>query len=235
VQILLSDSAGKSVGFDSKSAKVMRELGECGYGLTGVGDIGVPLGRQTNEQSYELWVKGPPRVTFTLKVFGEYGGQYSLRIRQGGETATLLTLNRFIFKGTEQAFALSLSAGTKPILEKKTNPRVLREVLDNCYRMNLLGDKDLYKDLTHRLDKFEKYLAHKDSSKAREELEDFKDKIEDVRKQTVKKEQKKERREKEFLTKDAYQILLEDVDALLKQLPQRRKGKGWDHDDRDRP
>ena len=106
----------------------------------------------------------------------------------------------------------------------------LRQDLANCYKLKLLGQRELYADLSRRADKFEKYLSHEDSLKARQELLKLKEKIEDVYKKSEKSVEKKGPVRRDFISEDAYRILDEDIRSLLEQLPEHRKGKGWERE-----
>jgi len=236
MEFVITDSLGRRAGYDPMKRQRYDEINES-YGVFSIDSENPEV--ESPEPVKEFMTHTPIDGRYRLTLFGTKSCRYTLSITlsRGIQDGAEFDFDGVADSNTVQQYEFRYSAvpKTRMTANKIVQPVTLRKDLDQCYTLLLLGGKELHKDLTHRLDKFEKYLAHKDSSKAREELEDFKDKIEDVRKQTVKKEQKKERREKEFLTKDTYQILQEDVDALLKQLPQRRKGKGWDHDDRDRP
>jgi ElaB/YqjD/DUF883 family membrane-anchored ribosome-binding protein len=249
---VLTDPEGRKTGRDPRGASHRAEgipidgIPGANYSFESVGAI--PDSNETVDATYYhvlAYSFDSPTSDgiYSIDLVGIDLGQFDLYVSVDPARGSSRQRARFVLRhlviDQDSAIAYRLTydgtPGSRPKFDKVVFARTIRQDAHACLELKLLGNSELYKDLSHRADKFEKYLAHKDSSKAREELEDFKDKIEDVRKQTVKKEQKKERREKEFLTKDAYQILQEDVDALLKQLPQRRKGKGWDHDDRDRP
>jgi len=250
VHFIVKDPLGRRTGRDPRGSSkpwigtALQEIPNANYSTNAIGDSRTEIQPSEDDIQHEfMYEAGFPEDygRYLIDAIGIKPGLYSIYVTVSLRIDSVQPFHAefrgLIDKDSSRQYRLELSSqqGARTSLEKVPSWGAIRIDINVGYEVGLLGDKDLYKDLTHRLDKFEKYLAHKDSSKAREELEDFKDKIEDVRKQTVKKEQKKERREKEFLTKDAYQILQEDVDALLKQLPQRRKGKGWDHDDRDRP
>ena len=174
----------------------------------------------------KLWIKGPLFGSFSIQVYGQYQGAYSLRIAQGGKPFLKLALRRYIFKGRQQDFILSVSTGNVATIEKSVRISSLHQDLRDSYDAELLGPKELFAELSHRLDKLDKYFADKDSSKARHELEKFQEKIDQVRKETVKTELKKQKLPKHFISKDAYEILTEDVSILLKHLPLDKKGKG---------
>jgi hypothetical protein len=66
------------------------------------------------------------------------------------------------------------------------------------------------------LDNSNNHFADKDSVKARQELEEFEDALQDVQNQTVK--SRNEKGNENFITQDVYQILSEDVGLLSQQV-----------------
>jgi|GEM_PF-1292839 len=105
--------------------------------------------------------------------------------------------------------------------EKVVRSNTLRQDLAVAYKLKLLGDQKLFDDWYKELDKFERDLAKKDSSKARQELEKFGKEVNKLREETIKHEEKKVPKPSRFITQEAYQILREDIDILLRQLPKK--------------
>jgi predicted transcriptional regulator len=107
--------------------------------------------------------------------------------------------------------------GTPIKFEKIVNTQTIRQDLDNCFKLKLLGHDEFYISLVQQLDSFNSDLAHKDSVKARQALVQFEDALQEVQNQTVK--SGNEKGNEAFTTQDVYQILSGDVTSLLEQLP----------------
>jgi hypothetical protein len=108
----------------------------------------------------------------------------------------------------------------------------LREDLRNCFKLGFLGGRSLFRELVEKVEHIEKRLERKDSSKAFEELEKLAKELKKVRDETEKHEGRK-RKPSRFITKEAYDILNEDVTILMSSLPPRKHDKE-DDDKEDR-
>jgi len=237
VEFIVKDFAGRMTGFDPRSETYFKEIPGASYGTGGV-DTEDPTVPAIVIQEFGFGTGSPSPGKYSVSLIGTGLGVFEGRI----VVTRLLSSSTgasFVFKGiinrnqvVGYLFVFAPDSANPLTAEKEVPSSILRQDLDNSYKLKLLGEKELHKDLSHRLDKLEKYLSDKDSSKARHELEKFGEKIEDVRDQTIKTEQKKQKPLKHFITADAYQILQEDVNALLKQLPDEKKGKKEKDDDK---
>jgi len=242
VQFIVTDPSGRRTGEDPRGmpnpmqGKAFREIPGASYSVGSVGDSPEKEYKPSREDlqfDFQCRFITPDNDgAYTIQTIGIELGVYSLFVDISPRRGSNLKPFRKRMKDltdigqvTEYKFTYSSTYPTPANLAKVVALQTLRQDLDNSYKLKLLGEKELHKDLSHRLDKLEKYLSDKDSSKARHELEKFGEKIEDVRDQTIKTEQKKQKPLKHFITADAYQILQEDVSALLKQLPDDKKKK----------
>jgi len=121
----------------------------------------------------------------------------------------------------EYRFDYRSQPGTPIKFERVVRSNTLRQDLAAAYKLKLLGDQKLFDDWNKEIDKFERDLARKDSAKARQELDKFGKEVDKLRAETIKHEEKKVPKPSRFITQDAYQILREDIDILLKQLPKK--------------
>ncbi|MBM4162466.1 MAG: hypothetical protein FJ217_15365 [Ignavibacteria bacterium] len=227
VEFLIQDSLGRRSGYDPRTAKRYDEINQS-YGVFSIDSENPSV--PAPEPVKEFMTYAPVDGNYTVTVFGTRSSPYRLS----------MTLSRGIRDGADYDFGGVVDSNIvvqyqfrytsvphEPMSAfKVVRLQTLREDLRTCYTLKFVGEKELYNDLTRRLDKLDKYLSDKDSSKARHELEKFQEKIDQVRKETVKTEQKKAKPPKHFISKDAYDILTEDVTLLLKQLPIDKKGKG---------
>jgi len=242
VQFIVTNPSGRRTGEDPRGmpnpmqGKALREIPGASYSISSVGDSPqkeYEPSRQDLQFEFQYRFITPDNDgTYTIQTIGIELGVYSLFVHISPRRGSNIKTFRKQIKGltdidqvTEYKFTYRSTYPTLASLEKVVALQTFRQELDNSYKLKLLGDRELHKDLSHRLDKLERYLADKDSSKAHHELEKFGEKIEDVRNQTIKTEQKKQKPPKHFITADAYKILQEDANALLKQLPDDKREK----------
>ncbi len=236
VRMLIIDGAGRKLGYDPNTKTYFEQIPRSSIGAAGI-DIVTDEGGESDESQsnpveamifdvvegrYQIIVSGKSLSFFSLQFRTEYNNK-GKTFETGGiiDSAQTVSFN----------FTFTTTSGLVFEVERVISSSTLRQDLAASFKLNLLGDKEFYKDLSKRLEKFERELADKDSSKARHELEKFGKKLEEVRKETIKNEEKKEKEEKKFITADAYQILQEDVNTLLKQLPAKKKGEKDEEDD----
>lgn len=232
VEFVIKDPLGKRSGFDPKLNQRYDEINES-YGVFSIDSEDPNV--EPPESVNEFMTQNPVDGKYSLSLYGTKPSEYRLSIvisRALDEGAD------FIFKGVmdsaatvQYEFEYSSVSGTPFTATKVVSSSTLRQDLDNSFKLNLLGGREFYKELNHRLDKFEKELTKKDSSKARHELEKFWKNIDEVFQKEKKKEKNEEKEDKKFVTDDAYQIFQEDVQALLNQLPLKEKGEKDDEDD----
>jgi hypothetical protein len=127
----------------------------------------------------------------------------------------------------------STDSTVTPTMMKVVTPQIILQDFGDCFKLNLLGDREFYRELRNQLDNFDRHIDHKDSVEARKELERFRNRIQQVYSDTVShggedhhgKSGEVGHRRKDFVTEEAYQILNEDVNLMLQQLPEKR-GRG---------
>jgi hypothetical protein len=248
VHFIVTDPQGRRTGADPRGTskpwigQEFNEIPDANYSTSGVGDSPIDDEPRDEDLSHEfLYTLRSPENdgVYLIECIGLELKKFSLYIDLTSDNPTLMQPFSTRFRDlldSNQAITYRIEYHGQPEgpikFDKIVSSSTLRQDLGNSYKLKLLGDKELYKDLSHRLDKFKKDLARKDSSDARDELKKFGEKIEEVRKETVKREQRKQKPPKHFITADAYQILEEDVNALLKQLPMKKKGNKDKDDDR---
>ena len=228
VQVVIVDSLGRCVGYDPATRQVRKEYPDCGYSLEGVGDSDVEPGQQTNDQEYNLWIDEHLVGVYTVRILGVSGSRYSLRITQGIKRRLIIQRESYIRPGTQQDFRLDITRENRGSLQRSPHPKSLSEDLQAVFEAGALGDKRFYDQLKKDATQYERQLSKGDSLKARKELEQFEQKIDQEYRRDSRNESTGRGNEKRFIKKDAYQLLKEDVTTLLEQLPEHRKGKGWE-------
>ena len=231
-KFVVSDPVGRTTGVDPIKAKSYSDIPGATYG-TGGADSEDP--NTPGFVTEEFGCTGPVNGTYTLRVIGMELGSFELYVvlYRGVTAGRDFKFIGVTTRGQEIEYSFDYWRDTSKALvaTKLVRSSSLSEDLSNCYKLKLLGQRELYSDLSHRVDKFEKYLSHRDSLEARHELLKLKEKIDDVYKKSEKRVDKKKPVRREFISEDAYKILDEDIASLLQQLPEHRKGKGWEKRD----
>ena len=244
---VVTDPDGRKTGRDPRGAekpwqgRPIREIPGASYATFSVGDAPTDYQADPRDLQFEFTyrVKTPDGVgDYGIEVIGFKIGEYRLYVDVDPKPNSNLKARKFARAGVigenqTVSYVLRSVGSLKETgtLAKVASVITLQQDLSNCYKLELLGQRELYSDLSHRVDKFEKYLSHKDSLEARHELLKLKEKIDDVYKKSDKRVDKKKPMRREFISEDAYKILNEDISALLEQLPEHTKGKGWEKRD----
>lgn len=152
--------------------------------------------------------------SYSLSIFGHRSTTFSLEIvaawKKKGHA-------RFVIEGAIDSlqsveYGMNIKSSSEASVQKVMTSNVLRQDLDNCYKLGLLEGEPLYTDLRHRVDKYESFLSRSDSVNAKRELEKLEKKLEEVWEKS-----KGPSRDPNHILKDmAYRILTGDVRALLK-------------------
>lgn len=271
IHFVVKDEIGRQTGRDPRGhprpwqGKPLREIPGAQYAINTVGDSPSEYEPSADDVQHEFeWSFELENSTkeLSLEAIGVRAGLYWIHfsVDPVGGKGKSLSLQGIIdtAQSCEFSVLLATTAGIGLTVTKSMYQGSLRQDVDNCYKLSLLGEKQLYKDLSHRLDKFEKYLEKEDSIKARHELEKFGEKLDEVygkdRKKASRDEESKRReyqeeekgkdrgkkmdeskakRRKHFITADAYTILKEDVSLLLDQLPGNEKKRPKKEKERD--
>ena len=211
-EFVVRDSSGRKTGFDPILEVDYKEIPGSAYGTGGAGseDPNYP------PIEYSEFALDNPDGKYTLEIIGVDGGKFELRgffLRGKGVGREFLSLG-VISEG--QRVFYDLTYEVTPLGEMSIARRFesssLRQDLDNCYKLQLLGAKPLYIDLNHRVGKYEEWIQKTDTVKARQELEKLEKKLDEV----YEKSKGPSKDPNHFIKEDAYQILKEDVVELRK-------------------
>ncbi len=239
VWLLVTDPEGRRLGYDPRSNQHFEEIPRGNVGAAGI-DIVTDKGGEADSSQVnpvEAMIPEPLDGDYVIRAFGNSLRFFDMSIMAEHSTDPITNIaNGGIIDSGQTAtfvFTYDFNDRSKSRIRRVIVMSTLRQDLDNCFKLKLLGNKPLYTNWSHRVDKFEKELSEGDSLKARHELEKFEREIKRVREQTIKREERKQKLPPRFITADAFQILREDVQALLNQLPLKKKGEK-DDDEEDR-
>jgi hypothetical protein len=238
VHFVVTDPVGRKTGCDLRGAQrppIVNGIPHSNYSFETIGDIPPPgdsasagvsllfeFGPLTaeNEGTYDLQLFGRRLSKYEISSFLETTGKGGVAVKESAATGV-------IGVGQTVLYAFMLDAPfVRPIpLTKAVNTSILRQDLDNCYELKLLGNRSFHKELSNILDSYKKHLSKKETLKAVKELEEFHDRITKEYKEGTK------ARDKRFVTADALHILSYDVKYLIDQLHDTSKhGREGDKD-----
>lgn len=232
VEFVVLDPIGRREGMDPIANQRFREINNS-YGEFSVDseDPDVDAPEPYNEFMADKGIDGLYRLT----LFGTKPARYRLFIvvrskekAQGFDMFGLIDSNQV----RVLEFTYSNDSTVSFVVKKLITATDLREDLRNCFKLGFLGGRSLFRELVEKVEHIEKRLERKDSSKAFEELEKLAKELKKVRDETEKHEGRK-RKPSRFITKEAYDILNEDVTILMSSLPPRKHDKE-DDDKEDR-
>jgi len=244
VQFIVTDPHGRRTGEDPRGVSnpmqgtELREIPGARYSLSSVGDspsADYQPSPQDLQFEFEYRFRSPDDDgIYTVETIGTTLGPYTLFVDVSPRRGSTLQRYRKEIKGvtninqvTKYQLTYSGIAGAPVALEKIVTANTLRQDLENCYKLKLLGDKGFHEELSNILDSYEKHLSRKDALKAVKELEKFHDRITKEYKEGTKS------RDKRFVTADALQILSYDVQYLTDRLHHKSKhGRGDDEKDK---
>jgi hypothetical protein len=242
VHFIVTDPQGRKTGVDPRGVKkpwIGKEINEipgANYSTSGVGDSPTVNESQQSDNSREFLygLRSPDNDgVYQIDCIGWKLTRYSLYVDVTPDDTTAMqpfrTVKRDVIeKGNiiKYRFEYHGEPGTPVRFEKLVSETMIRQDLDNSYKLKLLGDKGFHKELSNILDNCEKHLSKKDTPNAVKELEKFHDRITEEYKEGTKS------RDKRFVTIDALQILSYDVKYLIDQLHD--KSKHGRDDDKDK-
>lgn len=211
VEYVVTDPKGRRAGVDPRSEVRYGEINNS-YGVYSVDsedpDIPAP------PSVMEFITYSPIAGTYRLTIFGVSPSKYRIAVTMAARPSlsTVLTLEGVVdsLQSVEYSFHYD-TTGRNAWFRKIIEPQSLRQDLDNCYKLDLLGGRPLYTDLKHRVKKYEQWMERRGAVKARHELQKLKEKLDQVHKKTKRGTQDKNH----FVTDLAYRILQEDIEALL--------------------
>ena len=209
-EFIVSDSLGRKTGFDPIIGQDYEEIPFSSHGTGGVGS------EDPNYPSieYSEFVVDRPDGKYTVEVTGVSSGKFELRgffLRGRGNGREFFLIGA-VAEGQKVFYGITYgvdSFGEMSIL-KLVTPSTFRQDLENCYKLDLLGKKPLYVDLSHRVEKYEEWIQKGDTVKSREELRKLEKKLDEVYDKT----KGPSKDPNHFITEDAYRILKEDVLGL---------------------
>ncbi|MBM4170060.1 MAG: hypothetical protein FJ215_13025 [Ignavibacteria bacterium] len=227
LKMLVVDPIGRKIGYEPSSGKYYSDIPGVSIGAA---SIGLVSEEGPEDDPYE---KDPIDVVFesipgrhAITLYGTKLTSYDVNViarHKGGGPTTNVASGGFIDSGMvfNFFFLYDPSSRAETALSKNVTVQDLRQQISAVHRLNLLGDKKLFDDWNKELDKIERDLSRKDSAKARQELDKFGKEVDKLRKETIKHEEKKVPKPSKFITQDAYQVIREDIDILLNQLPKK--------------
>ncbi len=224
VELVVTDSQGKRCGYNPFTGTIYNEISYAGYGYGSDGSA--------KEFAFNTALKDTSfSTTYTIQLFGTRKGAFT---GDGGAEQTWsgkgLNFNVLGVIDSNQTVTYKLTYTTDstitPTMTKVVTPHIIIQDFNDCFKLRLLGDREFYRELRNQLDNFNRHIEHRDSVEARRELESFWNRIQYVYSDTVDNdnanhhaETRFEHRLRGFVTQEAYQILNEDVNLMLAQLP----------------
>jgi len=237
VHFVVIDPYSRRTGRDPRGSKELwvgtsvREIPKANYSFESVGDSPIDDSPHRNDVmhrfTYRFTSPGNDGA-YMIDLFGIETGMYRFYLHV--EPDDVDKIQRFeteerglVVKGglIRYRFEYHGQHGKTVRLSKNIQLTNIREDIAAAHQLSFLGDKKLFDDWNKELDKFERDLGKKDSAKARQELEKFGKEVDKLREETIKHEDKKVPKPSKFITQDAYQVIREDIDILLNQLPKK--------------
>ena len=228
VEYVVTDPQQRREGVDPIANQLYREINSS-YGEFSVDsedpDVDPP------EPVNEFMTHDPVDGFYRLTLFGTKLARYRFSIvvdaqNKGKSSVTFGTIDINQVRFMEFDYS---SDSSKPfVLKKLITGTNLREDLNNCQKLGFLGGRSLFKELLEKAEHIENRLERSDSSKAYEEVEKFAKKLKKVRDETEKLEGKKPKSNR-FITREAFDILSEDVAILMSSLSPRKHHKKDDN------
>jgi hypothetical protein len=215
VNMLIVDGNGRRLGFDPITETYFNQIPSSSIGSADIGNIddyGDPI-ENILRSPIDGIIGDVVEGTYQIILTGEKFSTYSLNFRY--DTLDLMVVDGGIL-GLSQINTFYLTLHRSPNLvfklEKIITPSILRQDLNNCYALNLLGTSTYYTQLSNILTNFEQRLAAQDSVTARQYLLQFRQKIEAEINDTT-------NMTSEFIDGEAWGILDYDAQYLLDRLP----------------
>lgn len=233
VQLVVTDSQGNRCGYNPITNTNYNEIPYAGYGFGSVGNtkefgFNTALMDTSFSTTYAIRVIGTGPGTF----IGDGGGRQTWSGKGGDfHVVGVVDSNQAVI----YRFSYSTDSTITPTLTKVVTPRILRQDFRDCFKLKRLGDREFYREASLQLDIFERHLDRRDSLEARRELENLRKRLQKVYADTLgsvyeqgkghESSGKFERRHRDFVTQEAYQILSEDISLMLERLPVKQDGR----------
>jgi hypothetical protein len=242
VHFIVTDPQGRKTGVDPRGVKKpwigkkIDEIPGANYSTSGVGDNPTVNESEQSDNSHEFLfgLRSPENDgVYQIDCIGWKLTRYSLYIDVTPDDTSAMQPFRTVKRGVidkgviiKYRFEYHGEPGTLVGFEKLVSQTMIRQDLDNSYKLKLVGDKGFHEELSNILDNYEKHLSKKDMLKAVKELGKFQDRI------TEEYEEGTKPRDKRFVTADALQILSYDVKYLIDQLHDKSKHDRKDDKDK---
>ena len=236
IHYVITDPLGRRTGCDPRGAadrllgRYIEEIPGANYSVNAIGDAPVDNQPLESDISHEFvyTIRSPENDgNYAIECIGINTGRYGLStLFSPHEEAHMKSFDTTLVGLIDQdsvvtyRFEFRGSAGVFVPPVKQVSFSVLRNDIRIAFTLDLLGDEHLRDKLLSGVDKCEKRLGKKkeDSADVRRDLEKLADDLSKERQETAKHEERKQK-EKRFISKDAFEILTQDVALLLKQFP----------------
>ena len=167
VEFVVTDSQGRRSGHNLITNTYYDEIPYAGYGVGSNGGIEFVFHTALEDTSFstaytmQLWGTGNGFFTGSVVMNQTWSGK-GARFHVVGVIDSNQTLG--------YVFSYSTDSTVTPTMMKIVTSQIIRQDLDNCHKLRMLGGSNFYNDLGNILTSFEQYLAQSDSISAREEL-----------------------------------------------------------------
>lgn len=205
IQYVVTDSQGKRSGCNPMTNTDYDEIPYAGYGDMGEG------GRSAWEFGFRTALEDTLfSTTYTIRFFGTGNGVFrgggGGQQTWSGKGASFRVLGVIDSNQTvTYVFNYSTDSTITPTFWKVVTPQIIRQDLDNCHKLPMIKDAQLYSNLGNILTVFQQDLAKADSVSARQEIILFQ--------QTLRSDSAT------LIHTYAWNILQEDAKAFLATLP----------------
>jgi hypothetical protein len=237
IEFVLTDAQGRRSGLDPRTEDRYDEINQS-YGVFSVDSEDPNV--EPPEPTHVFMTQSPIDGLYTLRLFGTKLTSFTLIVTIAG--SDLKDQDQLVQHGVidsgfvrEYQFEYHLSPQTPYEMERVYSEGNLQDDINSCYAIDLLGNRQFHLRLLRGADAFDSKIAKGDTIRARHELLALKKDLEEVHKTMSKEEKKAPRRRgrrihrptRDFVDDEAFEILTNDVDALLKQIPSLREKKRW--------
>jgi hypothetical protein len=205
---LLVDPTGLRTGFDATTQSDLREIPQSVHSIDAL--VNDDTGDPPSGQSHTVNVFQPTTGTYTIIVAGLQLGQYQFGVRaysQDGSAQPALSIPAIASVGSTSTFQIQFSSTpgeTSTLTGVATFQSTLANIA-NSLRLGLIDNAGIANSLTRKIQAAAGAVAEHENDDARETLNAFKH---EVSAQTGK-----------HITGIAPQVLQEDADSLISQLP----------------
>ena len=247
VQFIVTDSQGRKTGFKSiftfpegdTSVNIYKQIPKSNYYTNSIGSLN-PSVVPDEPESAKFGMKGIIKDTYTIQFIGIDDCDYHFAINFKNAKGEYLTnlygvYNNYITMGSTQQYSIYLDptpGAPAPIIIKEVTFDVLRNNALVAQKLNQLGDDKFKDELIKIIDRAEKLSIKCDNKKKDKECGNKKASVNQLNllikrmEQTLKKDAKgKDKKNKKFITEEAFKIIKSDVEILIKDLGGKVKSK----------